>query len=82
MTPSVGRIVHFYTKDVSKQFNGQGAGPYVAVVTQVFAEGAYCNLKVLPPFAAPYDEGSVSYDAAGGASEADRGWCWPVMPRG
>lgn len=55
----VGQPVHFYTDDVEKQSNGAGRGPYSAVVTQVFE--SCVNLKVNPPFAPPYDEGSVSH---------------------
>lgn len=69
--PSVGRIVHFYTEDTSKHFNGQGIGPYPAIVTQCL-DGPYVNLKVLH-WGGVYDEGSVSHkdDCLG------RYWAWP-----
>jgi hypothetical protein len=87
--PTVGRVVHFYSDAVKanppgspawngRGFNGQETGPYVAIVTQVFpdADGnvKYANLKVFPPFAPPFDEGSVSegVDASPG-----RYWEWP-----
>lgn len=57
--PSVGRIVHFFTRTPGRQFNGVGEGPYPAIVAQVF-EGPYVNLKVFPPMSAPWDVGSVS----------------------
>lgn len=83
MKASVGRIVHFYTKNVSRHFNGQGEGPYVAVITQVLEDGPYSNLKVFPPFGEPYDEGSVTYDPAGRDSiEPGRCWCWPPREDG
>lgn len=84
--PTVGRIVHFYSEAVANRpgtnpgygYNGTGAGPYMAVVTQVFpdAEGniLYANLKVLPPFSPPFDEGSVS---EGAEKCAGRYWVWP-----
>ena len=42
--PSVGRVVHFYSTSVDSRggegshggFNGVGAGPYLAHVTQTF----------------------------------------------
>lgn len=71
---SVGRIVHFYTPDRSKQCNGVEMGPYPAVITQVTGPDS-CNLKILPPFRAPYDEGMVPmYDAV---QSTDRYWKWP-----
>ena len=73
-TPTVGRIVHFYTKDTSKQRNGQGDGPYPAIVTQTWG-GLMANLKVLPGFGEPYDEGSVSHE--GVAAGHQRWWVWP-----
>ncbi|TIV70556.1 MAG: hypothetical protein E5V89_14120 [Mesorhizobium sp.] len=81
MKPSVGQIVHFYTMEPAKHFNGQGAGPYVAIITQVFEGSPYSNLKVLPPFAAPYDEGSVIYEPS---CVIDHGccWCWPPREDG
>lgn len=57
--PTVGRIVHFYTMDMALHFNGQGQGPYPAIVTQ--GNDLAPNLKVLPPFGSPYDQGSVPH---------------------
>lgn len=57
--PKVGDIVHYYTKEGNRHSNGQGEGPYPAIVTQTFAND-FLNLKVLPPFRPPYDEGSVA----------------------
>jgi len=84
--PTVGRIVHFHSDAVANRdsrqpgygYNGVGAGPYPALVTQVFTDGAGCvtyiNLKVLPPFAPPFDEGSVS---EGAENCPGRYWEWP-----
>ena len=55
MKPSVGRIVHFYSNTIADKnpaqpgygLNGRGAGPYPAIVSQVFTGGDYANLKVL-----------------------------------
>jgi hypothetical protein len=94
MRASVGRIVHFYNESLATGaspnpgsagpgYNGVGAGPYAAIVTQVFsdAEGnvTYCNLKVLPPFAPPFDEGSVSEKASTitNGLATSRYWEWP-----
>jgi len=84
--PTVGRVVHFYSEAVANRspgnpsygHNGMGAGPYPAIVTQVFTDGqgnvTYVNLKVLPPFAPPFDEGSVS---EGAEKCPGRYWTWP-----
>ncbi len=83
--PSVGRIVHFYSDAVrpppgsaSPGFNGQGKGPYPAIITQVFPDAngdiMYANMKVFPPFAPPFDEGSVS---EGEEKCPGRYWVWP-----
>lgn len=85
--PTVGRSVHFYSEAVANRpsgggrgFNGVGAGPYAAVVTQVFTDDdgnvTYCNLKVFPPFAPPFDEGSVS---EGADKCPGRYWEWPEI---
>jgi len=78
MKPSVGRIVHFYSKSrgANGGINGAGEGPYPAIVTQIFKGGdeiKFINLKVFPPFAPPFDEGSVSQIEA----TPDRYWAWP-----
>jgi hypothetical protein len=80
MKPTVGRIVHFYSDTLLRTgphngFNGQGAGPYAAIVTQAF-DGGYINLKVTLPFAAAIDEGSVSEKGSPMAT-AGRYWEWP-----
>jgi len=75
MKPSVGRIVHFYSQDQAKHFNGQREGPYPAIITQVL--GAYVNLKVFPPFAADYHQGSVSHLDDCSVLNWSRYWVWP-----
>lgn len=71
---AVGRMVHFFTPDRSKQCNGVEVGPYSAVVTQVTGLDS-CNLKVFPPFRAPFDEGMVPmFDPV---QASDRYWIWP-----
>jgi hypothetical protein len=55
----IGSAVHFYTKDTAKQFNGNGEGPYPAIVTQTFGSDEMANLKVIPGFGPIRDEGSI-----------------------
>ena len=75
--PSVGRIVHFFSRVRGDQFNGGGDGPYAAIVTQVF-DGPYVNLKVLPSMAEPSDVGSVSPGhAVDKTADHARWWEWP-----
>ncbi len=81
MKPTVGRIVHFYTKDVSKHSNGQGDGPYPAIVLQTgFSHGDYdsmSNLHVLS-YGGSYVEGSVSEKSkAEKIGDTQRWWEWP-----
>lgn len=60
----VGQIVHLYSDALACSYghgiNGQGAGPYAAIVTQAF-DGQYVNLTVMVPFADAKHEGSVSH---------------------
>lgn len=82
--PTVGRIVHFYSDTIANRdphrpgcgLNGQGAGPYVAIVTQVF-DGPYVNLKVLGWGVDAWDEGSVSAKPPQVGLGNDRSWEWP-----
>lgn len=75
--PSVGRIVHFFTRTPARQFNGQGEGPYPAIVAQVW-DGPYVNLKVLPSMGEPWDAGSVSPGhAVDKTAEHACWWEWP-----
>jgi hypothetical protein len=70
MKATVGRMVHFYSKSIADKdpanpgygLNGQGAGPYPAVVTQTISGGAYANLKVLGWGADPEAEKSFSLE--------------------
>ena len=63
--PTVGRTVHYYTKNPTQQFNGIGEGPYAAIITQVHGEGdnPYVSVIVFPPFAQPYTQGSIHHMA-------------------
>ncbi|WP_210168330.1 hypothetical protein, partial [Bradyrhizobium pachyrhizi] len=57
--------------------NGQGDGPYPAMVTQTFS-GPYVNLKVLGWGKDAWDEGSVSEKpVAAPDGEPVRYWTWP-----
>ena len=77
--PSVGRIVHFFTKDTAKQFNGQGEGPYAAIITQgPFGNSeTMCNLQVFSHNGV-HLEGSVTEksDRRDG-EDPGRWWEWP-----
>lgn len=70
--PTVGRIVHFYTKDYNRHFNGVGEGPYAATISQVHSERC-ASLTVFPPFAEPYSAGSVMLDEPDGYQH----FVWP-----
>lgn len=80
--PSVGRIVHFYSRKVADRdparagygLNGQGEGPYPAIVLQVSSGGQYVNLRVMGWGEASWDEGSVSDDKT---VSPNRYWEWP-----
>jgi hypothetical protein len=77
--PTVGRIVHFYSEHLKNTgpnngYNGVGAGPYAAMVTQT--NESFINLKIIPPFGAPFDEGSVSEKGSKFATVL-RYWEWP-----
>lgn len=88
MKPTIGRFVHFYSQTVADRnpnqpgygYNGLGRGPYPALVTQLFTDGdgniTYCNLKVFPPFAPPFDEGSVA-EKDSTYYQPGRFWEWP-----
>lgn len=79
--PSVGRIVHFYSQRVADRdptragfgLNGQGEGPYPAIVLQVTPNGQYVNLHVMG-WGDAWDEGSVSGDKT---QSPTRYWEWP-----
>jgi hypothetical protein len=79
--PTVGRIVHFYNTSLAApvghshtgiNLNGQGAGPYPALVIQDFP-GPYVNLLV-HAWGGDWREGSVSEKSE---TNASRYWEWP-----
>lgn len=75
MKPTVGRSVHFFNDSLDAGANnGIGAGPYAAVIVQVFSDTGdgdpYVNLTVFPPFQTPSFEGSVKLTGP-------RRWAWP-----
>ena len=77
--PTVGRIVHFYNTGLKGQdylngvhLNGQGAGPYPALVLQSF-DGPYVNL-LAHAYGGNWAEGSVSEKSEANAA---RYWEWP-----
>jgi len=88
--PSVGRVVHFYSTSVDSRggegshggFNGVGAGPYLAHVTQTFedADGnpTYANLYVIPPFGDPFHQGSVPMKGSEFDCDGTLYWEWPA----
>jgi len=68
--PTIGRTVIFTAPEGIYQ---NGASEFVAVIGQVFdSQAPCCNLFVMPPFAAPYWEGSVQ------EGEGPRTWRWPT----
>ena len=73
--PSIGRIVLF-----SNGTTVNDATEFVAIIGQVFADPGnprpYCNLWVMPPFAAPYWEGSVQ-EWLDEPPMPGRHWRWP-----
>lgn len=80
MKATVGRIVHFYSDAIAGPagygLNGQGAGPYPAIVQQTFS-GPYVNLKVLGWGREAWDEGSVSEGTGNEEAGSRRYWVWP-----
>lgn len=81
-SPTVGRIVHYYTADPVHHFNGQGDGPYPAIVMQCFNKtnsdhDTMANLKVLH-WGGSYDAGSV-YEKEQATAHGHTGswWVWP-----
>jgi hypothetical protein len=73
--PTVGRTVHFYTKNPGQHFDGVGKGPYAALVTRVFPNGHYADLKVFPPHAEPYSVGSAPHQED--VTQHTAWWVWP-----
>lgn len=80
MIPAVGRIVHVYASHLSQ--NGIDAGPFAAIITQVFPSGdptaAFVNTKVFVPIGAVQDVTSI---AQKGTQFATPGYYWVQPPR-
>lgn len=61
-TPKVGLPVHVFL--TGRTFNGLSDGPFAGVITQVSGNplvdaDPYVNVKVFPPFADCFHEGSI-----------------------
>jgi len=80
MIPAVGRIVHVYASHLSQ--NGVDAGPFAAIITQVFPSSdpaaAYVNVKVFVPIGPVQDITSI---AQKGTVYATPGYYWEQPPR-
>lgn len=77
MTPTVGRIVHFYPNeaDYTARSNGVKPGePLAAIITRVWNEDGV-NLTIFPDAAAPLSRTSVV--RRGVAHENSSSWDWP-----
>lgn len=82
---TVGRIVHFYDRSLAAMpptavierdgkriyLNGQGAGPYAAIVVQ--AMPGYANLRVMA-YGGDWIAGSVAFKGEG---DGGQWWEWP-----
>ena len=84
--PTVGRIVHFYTDDSAKQFNGQGRGPYAAIVVQLPPAAPSPNLDLLVNLyvfacaSGSHEEYSVPHKAFETLpADLQRHWEWPLL---
>ena len=81
--PTVGRIVHFFSKRIAENnyggegFGGQGAGPYAAIITGVIKDAddnpVAVHLRVMPPLALEFNEARVE----GKDESPGRYWEWP-----
>lgn len=72
--PKVGRIVHFYTMDSAKHFDGLGAGPYAALITAVENRGI--SLFVMAPSRAYHEMHVTEGDGKSGMA---RWFQWPAI---
>ena len=79
--PSVGRIVHFYSKNPKQQWNNAGIGPYAAIVTQVWTDECV-NLCVFPNCSLMAAQCSVPYTSVlQSTASGDQMVWWEWPPR-
>lgn len=74
MTPTVGRIVHYYVEDAHKQAPGMGQGPYAAIVTRVHSN-VIVDLMVLQPADVRHAGSVTKLEEA--AEDSASYWTWP-----
>lgn len=74
MRPAVGRIVHVFITDPERQHNGMGAGPYAAMITQVYTDDCI-NAVVQPPGVEPWHTASILRGDE--LSTMSQHWRWP-----
>lgn len=77
---TVGRIVHYYTRNKKEQSNGMNEGPYAAVVAQVHSD-VCVNLFLIPNSPLMARSASelcrTSVLHAGAAEDYQSWWEWP-----
>lgn len=92
MKATVGRIVHFYDTTLTGRqdkldgvtlvnLNGQGAGPYPALVLQSFPGGPYINLEI-HAWGGDWTEGSIAERGSPEALASTKYWTWPPREEG
>lgn len=74
MKPTVGRIVHYYVEDVTRQTCAMGDGPYAAIITRVHSD-AIVDLMVLSPADMRHAGQVAKLEEA--SDEALTYWTWP-----
>lgn len=75
MVPTVGRLVHFYTKISEQQADDRREGPYAALVTGVPFSGSLCaDLLVAPNGREGYHAMMVNFGLQSGGQFW---WEWP-----
>lgn len=79
-TPTVGRIVHFYTGFLAEQSNNNGSGPYAAIITRVWGD-SMVNLTVFPDCGGELQHFTsvTNYLPEGVDAMQGRAWVWPPV---
>ena len=78
MNPNIGRIVHFYDRNL-EHFGANKFGPYAAIVTYVYEDGNHVDLEAFPTRVNGSDHRHVMLgeDRPDGGKR-DQWWVWPA----